>query len=493
MADVMSDSKQLNVDSIIDDSGSDSSRLVDPEAERRLLRKCDIHVIPILWILYATSFLDRINLGNAKIEGLEKDLHMTGNDYNVATLMFFVPYILLEVPSNVLLKRVAPSTWLSLLMVLWGIITVCQGLTQSYAGLVVCRVLLGTFEAGFFPGSIYLISMYYKRHEFQRRYTVFFTSGLVAGAFGGLLAFALAKMKGLGGYNGWRWIFIIEGLFTIVLGAISKLLIPDWPEQAKFLNSEEKALLARRLQNDGGPAQMNVLNRQSLMLVLKDWKIWTGTLIYVCMATSSYSTAFFIPTILNEFGYSASEAQIHTIPVYAVTTVVTLAAAWGTDRLRHRYAFTMAGITLAAIGYIILLCQGGPKDGLSVGVKYMAVFFVVVGIYITQPISIVWLSNNMGGHYKRAFGAAMQIGIGNCGGIIGSTVYLAKQAPKYPAGYGTALGMLLFGGILCTGFFLGLRAENKKRDRGERDYRLELPKEQLENLGDDHPEFRFTL
>lgn len=184
-----------------DDANDDP---IDLDAERRLLWKCDLHVIPVLFVLYMLSFLDRINIGNANIEGLPQELHLSGSQYNVALLIFFVPYILLEVPSNIIMKKVAPSTWLSLLLFLWGecrystwshepqlilssgVATTCQGLVSNYGGLVACRFFLGVFEAGVFPGCAFLISMYYKRHELQKRWTFFFSSGLVAGAFGGV-------------------------------------------------------------------------------------------------------------------------------------------------------------------------------------------------------------------------------------------------------------------------------------------------------------------
>lgn len=177
-------------------------QVIDEAAERRLVTKCDLHIIPVLFVLYMLSFLDRINIGNAKIQGLTKELKMTGSQYNIALLIFFVPYILLEVPSNLVLRKLAPSTWLSTLIFLWGVAAMCQGLVSSYEGLVVCRFFLGTFEAGVFPGQhdfqpvfthsnaatgcAYLISMYYKRHELSKRWAFFFSSGLVAGAFAGV-------------------------------------------------------------------------------------------------------------------------------------------------------------------------------------------------------------------------------------------------------------------------------------------------------------------
>lgn len=132
---------------------------IDPEAEKKLLRKLDARVLPPLFVLFLLAFLDRSNIGNAKIQGLTQDLKMEGVDYNIALFVFFIPYILFEVPSNIMLKKVAPSTWLSSIMVLWGICTLGQGLVNTFGGLVALRVLVGFFEAGLFPGCVYLISM----------------------------------------------------------------------------------------------------------------------------------------------------------------------------------------------------------------------------------------------------------------------------------------------------------------------------------------------
>lgn len=148
----------------------------------------------------------------------------------------------------------------------------------------------------------------------------------------------------------------------------------------------------------------------------------------------------------------------------------------------------MSGILLATIGYGILLAQ----EYVHVSARYMAVFLVAAGSNITQPVVLVWLNNNMGGHYKRSISAAMQIGFGNCGGIVASNIYITTEAPTYPIGFGVSLALMWICGLACTVFLIGLRMENMKRDRGERDDRYNLSKEELENLGDDHPSFRFT-
>jgi hypothetical protein len=289
-------------------------------------------------------------------------------------------------------------------------------------------------------------------------------------------------------------IFIIEGLATVAVAIVAFFLIVDWPEDAKFLTAEEKELIAYRLANDGnsGVARMDTLNAPALKRIFGDWKIWCATFIYMCVTTTGYATNFFIPTILKEFGWTSNSAQLHTIPVYVVGCFLTLGCAWWSDRIQHRYAFTIGGLSLAVIGYIILLCQGPIKTGIPIGARYMSIFFITSGNYIAQPLAVVWLANNMSGHYKRSFGAALQIGIGNVGGIIGSNIFLANEAPYYKTGYSTGMSLLLLGMVLCSVFYFGMMHENKIRDAGGRDERLSLPEDELKNLGDDHPHFRFN-
>ena len=162
-------------------------------------------------------------------------------------------------------------------MFCWGIVNMCMGFVKTYEALVGLRFLLGVFEAGVLPGIIFLTSMYYKRHEYQKRMSFLFCSTLVGGAFGGLLAYSIAKLGGQQGYAAWRWIFIIEGAITSVIALIATFLIPDWPDQARFLSSEEKELVRRRIALDGGDScKMDTLNPFAYRRILRDWKIWLG-------------------------------------------------------------------------------------------------------------------------------------------------------------------------------------------------------------------------
>jgi MFS family permease len=174
-------------------------------------------------------YLDRTNVGNARLVNLEKDLKMKGLDYNISLAIFFPFYVAAEIPSNMMLKRTRPSIWFTLIMVCWGLIMLCMGFVQNFSGLLACRAFLGIAEGGLFPGVSYFITMWYRRTECGLRMALFFSAATLAGAFGGLLARAISQMSGIGGRAGWSWIFILEGLMTLFIGSFSYWLINDYP------------------------------------------------------------------------------------------------------------------------------------------------------------------------------------------------------------------------------------------------------------------------
>lgn len=213
----------------------------------------------MLACLYLISQLDRANIGNAKIEGLDKDLGLSGVQYNICNSIFFVPYVLLEVPSNILLKKFSrPSIYLGILVTSWGIVMTCHGFVKNFPGLLVLRLILGSLEAGFYPGAVYLCTFWCKSShvcptpwspakfasdmpkELATRISIFYCASSLSGAFSGLLAAGIAEMDGVGGYSGWQWIFILEGLLTIALGVMTFFLLVDSPRlSGKWLNPEE--------------------------------------------------------------------------------------------------------------------------------------------------------------------------------------------------------------------------------------------------------------
>ena len=243
---------------------ADASNVVDPESiyvdaamSRRITRKLDLHLLPWLFGLWFFAFLERSNIGNARIDGLVPDLGLDGNKFNTALATFYILYILIDVPSNIILKHVGAGHFLTLIMVGWGIVGTFMGLTKSFAGLVVCRMLLGLFEGGLFGGLILYISMFYPRHEILLRVGLWYCASPLSGAVGGLLAAGLSQIN-YGGYNSWPWIFIIEGIITTLYGAVAFFFLPHTPSTARFLTEEERMAAVQRLHVDLSGANAKV-------------------------------------------------------------------------------------------------------------------------------------------------------------------------------------------------------------------------------------------
>lgn len=243
--------------------------------EKKLVRKLDLYLIWLVMGLYLFSFLDRVNVGNARLYSLESDLGLVGNQYQTAVSILFVTYIIFEVPSNLVLKKFTPRYWIAFITTAWGIIATLTGLVNSYGSFVACRILLGTVEAGLFPGLNVYLTFFYTKHELAMRVGYLFVSSAIAGALGGLLAYGIGHMDGVAGLHGWRWIMIIEGLPTFCLGIATFFLLPNDAESAYFLNaSEKKAMVIRHAREYGMTTSAREFSKKDMMKAFKDWKVW---------------------------------------------------------------------------------------------------------------------------------------------------------------------------------------------------------------------------
>ncbi|KAI1085807.1 MFS general substrate transporter [Whalleya microplaca] len=453
--------------------------------ERKLMARIDWRVIPFLCIMYLLAFLDRVNIANAKSFHLVQDLHLENVQYNTALTMFFIPYVVFEIPSNILLKRLSPRVWLPGCMLCFGIASVCQGLSQNYSGLLATRFFLGLFECGMFPGCFYLISMWYKRNEAQKRYSLFFSSTSLAGAFGGLLASAIGKMDGIRGYSGWRWIFILEGTLTCVVAFIFFFIFPSFPEDAKWLTEEERAYVKARLQADQGHnAAERKLSFRDALTVMKDYRIWLGGFMYFGLIIPAYGYAFFAPGIISTYGYNAIQTQLHSVPPWAASFVFSIIIAALSDASRHRAAFALVPLTLSLAGFAVLL-----RIHDNTKVQYAMLHLVTMGTYGALPIIVCWFSMNLGGHHRRAIGTAWQIGFGNIGGIIATYAFIQTDAPLYKNGYSICLGFTCLTALASTIYLVSLYYENQKKMKAVRN--VGLTDYEKNELGDLNPEFRY--
>jgi len=454
--------------------------------ERRLMQKIDLHVMPFLCVLYLLAFLDRVNISNASVYGLNNDLNLRGDQYNVALLIFFVPYILLEIPSNILLKKFKPNVWLSLNMFLFGFVTIMQGLVTSYGGLLTARFFLGVFETGMFPGCFYLIGMWYRRHEAQKRYSFFFSSTTLAGAFGGLIAAGIYNLNGRAGYAAWRWIFIIEGAITVGVALIFFFVLPTFPEQSKWLRDDEKAYVSARLRQDQGKSGVErPIRGKDVMHVFKDKKVIIAGFMYLT-TVPAYSYAFFAPGIIKGYGYSPIQTQFHSVPPWAAAFGWSMFIATISDCAKHRFAFILVSLCVSTIGFAILISINN-----NTSLQYAALFLVTSGTYGAMPIIVCWFNMNLGGHHRRAIGSAWQIGFGNIGGIIATFSFTSSGFPRYIAGYSICISFTLLS--LLASFCYGALCwqENRQKDRSTVD--LNLTEQEKIELGDKGPDYRYQL
>ncbi|KAJ5596531.1 MFS transporter [Penicillium hetheringtonii] len=420
---------------------------------KKVIRKIDCHLIPVLAFLYLCSHVDRNNLGNAKIEGMNSDLGLVGNQYNIASTLFFVPYIIFEIPSNIMLKKARPSYWLAAQVVIWGIVMTCMGSISGFA--------------------IYLVTQWYPPNVIQQRLALLYTASAISGAFSGLLAFAIAKMDGLRGLAGWRWIFILEGIVPTLFGLLLPFFLPDSPKKVGWLTDKEKLFI-------------NICFRQ------------TGhrsTTVLMAMTNAAPNAAFSytMPAIIHKLGFQASKAQLLTIPPYFCGAVSSWLSGRLADRFTWRFPFIAIPMVLMLISFILLLILSANTEGYK-GPMYFAVILAQIGIYPLLPGISAWTGNNLPQSWKRSIGIAWLLAAGNTGSFIGTNVFLEDQAPHYTIGYGVSIGIICMGIMACCTLEFSLwRLNKKKSGMDESEARETYSPEQLVRMGEESPLYRYTL
>lgn len=330
--------------------------------------------------------------------------------------------------------------------------------------------------------------MWYRRSEAQKRYSFFFNSTTLAGAFGGLLAAAIGKMSGLRGYAGWRWIFILEGLFTLVTSFFFFFLLPDFPEESKWLSKEEKEYVSARLRADQGPsARERKITAKDVGKVFKDWKITVAGFMYFGLIVPAYSYAYFAPGIIQGYGYGRIQTQLYSVPPWAAAFGFSMCVAFLSDKTRHRFGFAIFAICVAIVGFGILIAVHD-----NTGLQYAALFLVTSGTYTAMPVVVCWFNMNLGGHHRRAVGSAWQVGFGNIGGIIAVFAFLKKDGPKYITGYSICFAFTAISIIACITYGVGCMVANRNRNKESANERG-LTEEEKTELGDMSPDYRYLL
>ncbi|KAK3346651.1 major facilitator superfamily domain-containing protein [Lasiosphaeria hispida] len=467
-------------------------RMKEANLTRRVLLKMDTRILPVLSLLFLCSFLDRTNVGNAKIIGLEKDLNISNLQYNQGLAVFYATYIASELPSNLVLKKVTPKIWLPLLTVTWGTITMCLGFVRNFGSFFAVRALLGIAEGGLLPGMVLYLSGLYTRQEMALRIGIFYTAASLSGAFGGLLARGLSAIAPRGGLEGWRWIFIIEGLITVVAGGIAYLLLPTSIMAASYLTDEEKDFAARRLEGSTGPSSSRRFNPVHEREEKFRWsevrrgvfnlQVWLSATAYFAILSGLYSFGLFLPTIINDLKITTdpNQSQLWSVIPYAVATPVTVFIAFMSDRLKLRGVVMLFTLPIAIAGYAVIANVKDPH------VRFGMTCLMAIGMYSSVPCVLGWNSNNSAGHYKRATTSALQLAIANCGGFVATFSYPNTDGPLYHKGHTIILGLLVYAWFAVLTNVLWCMKINKDKASGKYN--------EFKGSGDDRdPSFKMIL
>ncbi|KAI1794369.1 MFS general substrate transporter [Ganoderma leucocontextum] len=454
---------------------------------RKVLRKLDLRLLPPVCILYLLCFLDRTNIGNAKVAGLVADLHLTGIQFNLCVAILLIPYSLLEVPSNIALKRFGPSRWLPIIMFIWGSIVVSMAFVKGFGGLMTARVFLGAVESGLLPGLTYYLCAWYPKSAQAKRIGAMYSGVSLAGAFGGLLAFAIEKMNGIGGLAGWSWIFLLEGLLTVFVATVFYFYMYDYPENATFLTDAERAWLLEAIKHDnaGGSKQFK---REFIIQALRDPQAYIFAAMFFLGAVPAVSFTVFLPTIINGLGYSSTHAQLLSIPPNAVGCIFTLAVSYLSDKKRVRGPFILVGSTVAIVGYVLLLATK------TLAVQYAGSVIVAAGLLPSIATLLAWIGGNFGGEVKKAVAIGFVIGFGNLGGVVASFIYRQQDSPRYLPGHAACIASLCVLIVLSALSMIRLHKLNRSKiAQCEHEGITADKSEAFAELGDGSPLYRYTL
>ncbi|KAF9883929.1 hypothetical protein FE257_002672 [Aspergillus nanangensis] len=461
--------------------------------QRKIIHRIDRRLVTITGLAYCVSLMDRTNLSMAAIAGMTKELELeTGTRYSLIVLMFFVPYVIFQPPMTIITRKLGPTIFLGAIVISWGVILIGMGFTQNWQQMLACRVLLGLLEAG---NSIHLDYHDLSTNPPQgispavytsclvgtrdKRFSVFYLIGCVASALAGILAFGLMQMHGLHGLGGWRWIFIMEGVITGVIGILTILFLVDFPDRAHkswlFLTEKESKFIVRRINRDRSDGDEEPFSLKKFLAPSLDLKIWGFAMIFFSTTTVTYAIAYFLPIILQAgMGFSVGAAQCLVAPPFGFAGIVMYAGAWVGDKYRVRGLIVIFNALLCIIGVPIM---GFAKGNAA---RYVGVFFAVAGANANIPSVMAYQANNVRGQWTRALSSATLVGFGGIGGIVSSLVFRAEDAPNYTPGMYTAIACNLLILLIVGAMSAWFKHCNKLADQGRK-------------VIEGSPDFRYTI
>ncbi|PPR06290.1 hypothetical protein CVT24_001096 [Panaeolus cyanescens] len=487
----------LCVDSAITVVSGPVNQQPDHLLEQRAVAKLDITVLPMVTLFFLLSFMDRGNIGNARIAGFQHDLNLTDYQYQICVFVLYLPYMLSELPSNLILRKIGAQIMFPSLVTMWGAVLIAQGFVSSYTGLIVIRLILGALEGPIFPGVILYLSGFYTRQELSFRLAVFISAASISGAFSGLLAAALVNLDGIGGRPGWAWIFIVEGLITVLIGLIGFYMVPRTPADARFLSPSEKEAIIKRLERfkPHSKYEGNFTIKQVLLPFTSPHIILVFIIAFM-FGSINIAIANFLPSIVKQLGYPSTKSQLLTVGPYVVTFIVTFIISYLSDRHNIRSVPIMTTSAITVVGHALYLVSHNRH------LSYASLFFIVSGSYSTGPVLSSWLANNCEPHYKRASSIALGNMFASSGAILGIWRFPTKEGPRFTKT--TIMDLCFVSSAILLSVINALYLADQNSKKKQRRQELLAPYIESEKggvdegrawdeLGDRHPDFVYVL
>lgn len=370
--------------------------------------------MPLLFVCYIIAYIDRINVGFAKLQ-LQSVLGVPtenwGKVFGFGAGLFFIGYFIFEVPSNIILHRVGARIWIARIMIMWGLVSIGFMFLKSVTMFYVMRFILGAAEAGFFPGVILFLTYWFPAKERAKTIALFALGGVAAGVIGSPISGALLKMDGIGGLAGWQWLFLLEGIPAVLLGFYVLKVLPNGPREVSWLSDNEKAFLANKLAEE--ESLHGAGSRHSFSAVLGAWQVWLLCLLYFLMNIGSYGYEMWLPTIVKNFSGQgpAIVGAINAIP-YFVAGVVMILVGRHSDHTNERRGHIALSAISAALGFGIAAYFKNP---------FIAMAGLVIAFSgIKSTIAPFWaLTTSYLSGAAAAAGIALINSVGNLGGFVG--------------------------------------------------------------------------
>ncbi|KAH7113324.1 major facilitator superfamily domain-containing protein [Dendryphion nanum] len=461
-------------------------------AESRLRTKIDLFIVPTVALLYLMCFIDRANIGNARLAGFEKDLKLKGYDYNMVLSVFYISYIIFEIPATICCKVMGPGWFLPLTTLGFGIVSVATAFVRTRSQACALRFLLGIFEAGMMPGIAYYLSRWYRRAELAFRLGLYMTMAPLSGAFGGLLASGILKLSHFGSLRRWEMIFAIEGIITIVLALIAFVTLTDRPDTARWLSEEEKELAINRVKSErlAQAELLDKIDRTKLKRGFTNPITIATACIFMLNNITVLSISFFLPTIIRTIypGRTTVQQQLLTVPPYIVGGFFVLLIPTLSWRFDHRQWFLVITGPTAIAGFSILLAT------LDANIRYGAIFLTASTAFTLGAMCNAQVSANVLSDSARSIAIGTNVMFGNIGGLIATWTYLPTDAPMYRIGNGVNLACAILWTIIATLTFFWMKHDNKKRDErsaGANEELAGLSQKDVQDLEWKHPTWRW--